>query len=337
VPARVHALMIAPTLLAALIVPVHESVRQSRWEGFRRAHPAIAENHVNLSGREIWLDMRGASSASPGLPFMPPASAEERRFARFHRYPSADALASGGFPYDAARLRPDVQRYVYRQEDGSPGESLPLRRRPYPDNLERLASAAGGEAALLVHQYFHHGDHVEVAPGIARFAFTTEEAVAAARIPGLAIFSLENHTDQTIARMEVSGQTLDLGEYAARSLRNRPCHDRPVGSGAALVDLAQPLRVRWQTLESPRTWHEAQVTVPGFGPAGDGDPGTALTRVRLYALPDGQLAAERYREIRQRDSLSLRTTGVPAQAAPHAVCGGAYAGYDPQTVRLLRD
>jgi hypothetical protein len=49
------------------------------------------------------------------------------------------------------------------------------------------------------------------------------------------------------------------------------------------------------------------------------------------------LAAERYREIRQRDSLSLRTTGVPAQAAPHAVCGGAYAGYDPQTVRLLRD
>ena len=50
-----------------------------------------------------------------------------------------------------------------------------------------------------------------------------------------------------------------------------------------------------------------------------------------------QVVAERYREIRRGDRLSVRTTGLPAQAAAQTVCGGAFSVYNPQTVALLRD
>ena len=334
VPGRVHALMIVPTLLAALIVPVHEQGRQNQWQRFGDAHPAIREVHINLSGGEIGLDTRHASSSSGGFESsMSPASAQGR-FNRLTRYPSPDAVAEGSFAYDGARLKPDVQHYVYRAPDGSPGASLPLQRLPYPEPGP-LQAIVGTE--LLVHHYFHFGDRVEVAPGVARFAATTEDTVAAARLPGLVLFSLENADDPTIFRAEVNGQTLDLGGYAVRVRDGNDFRCRGQGHSAVLADLAHPIRVRWQVLERPGVWQAAQVTVPAFSAASQSDPATALSRVRLYVLPDRQVVAERYREIRRGDRLSVRTTGLPAQAAAQTVCGGAFSVYNPQTVALLRD
>lgn len=335
VPGRVHALLFVPTLLAALIVPVGESIEQSRRDSFREANPAIAETHVNLSGRTIWLDTRLASFNSGGTPYMEPASGEHRNFSSFRRYPRPETLASDEFPYEGARLKEGAARYTYFDVDGKAGASLPLRRLPYPD-LGKLRSAyAYGEAGLLVYQYFHYADHVEVAPSIARFSGMTEQTMESARIPGLAIFSLENHTPETIARVEIDGQTWDMGSYAARSLLSRPC-DPVHGGSPVLLDLEQPVRVRWQALENPQAWHEATVAVPAFSEAGKADPNTGLLRVRLYFLPDGTVAAERYKEIRSRgDKLAIRSTGLPSSAQPYVSCGGAYAGYNPQTVTLL--
>jgi hypothetical protein len=47
------------------------------------------------------------------------------------------------------------------------------------------------------------------------------------------------------------------------------------------------------------------------------------------------VAAERSREIRARGELSVRATGLPAAAQAYTGCGGAYSGYNPQTVKLL--
>ena len=78
------------------------------------------------------------------------------------------------------------------------------------------------------------------------------------------------------------------------------------------------------------------MSVPAFSPASKADPAKALTRVRLYFLPDGSVAAERFREIRSRgDKLAIRSTGLPPSAQPYASCGGAYAGYSSRTVELL--
>lgn len=333
-PGRIHALLLLPPLLATLIVPIDESIRQEKGNQFSRANPAIEESHVNFSGQTLWLDYRYASASSGGgSPYMEPASAEHRRFSRFRRYPTPTALDD--FPYEGARLKHGITRYTYYDVDGKPGASLPLLRLPAPD-LDALNRAYRyGEAALLVYQYFHYADRVEVAPTLARFAASTEDAMTAARIPGLTIVSLENYTRQTLARLEVEGQAVDLGGHAARSLAGMRC-DPMQGGSPARLDLEQSLRVRWQALEDPQRWHEATVTVPAFSAAAQGDPDKGLPRVRLYFLPDGTVAAERFKEIRARGELAVRATGLPAAARPHAACSvGVYAGYNSQTVRLL--
>ncbi len=339
VPGHIHALMFLPTLAAVLIVPVDDAVRQSRSDSFRKANPAIAETHVNLSGRAIGLDFREASlSSGGGAQSLEPASATLRGgasgFSSFTRYPGPRAATRDAFPYAGSRLKESATRYTYFNVDGTPaGTSLPLLHLPYPDIATLVSAYAYGEAALVVHQYFHYPDHVEVAPGLARFSGMTEDTMGSARIPGLAIFSVENYTPQTLVRLELNGQTQDLGGLA-RSLAGGPC-DPPRGGTPAVLDLDQPVKVRWQTLEDAPRWHEAQALVPAFGPASKADPDKSLLRVRLYFLPDGTIAAERYREIRTRGELAIRATGVPAPAKAYSVCGGAYGNYNPQTVKLL--
>ncbi|CCH08693.1 hypothetical protein ACOTDN_08080 [Achromobacter xylosoxidans] len=337
VPARVHGLLFLPSLVALMIVPIDDQIRRAGADRFRGANPAITENHVNFSGRTLWLDYRaGSSTDGGGQPYMEPASATNDRFSRFRRYPGPDLVAAGTFPYAGAHLKPDVERYAYSSQDGQAGDSLPLRRLPAPDLGKLLPAFAYGEAALLVYQYFHYPDHVEVAPSLGRFAASTEDAMTAARVAGLAIVSLDNHTPHAIARLEINGQTLDLGGDPARSQAGQPC-DPARGGSPAMLDLEQPLRVRWQTLQDPSRWQEARVVVPAFSAASQADPDKGLPRVRLYFLPDGSVAAERFREMRLRGGdLAVRATGVPPQAQAVVACGaGAYSGYNPQTVRLL--
>ncbi len=98
VPGRVHALLFLPTLLALLIVPVGDAIEQSRRDRFSEAHPAIAETHVNLSGDTVWLDMRQASTSMGASPYLEPASAGNRAFSSFRRYPGPSSGAA--FPYE---------------------------------------------------------------------------------------------------------------------------------------------------------------------------------------------------------------------------------------------
>ncbi|MCH6043820.1 hypothetical protein MMA53_24725, partial [Salmonella enterica] len=86
------------------------------------------------------------------------ASADNIQFSRFVRYPTANTLAAGDFPYDGARLRTDVSRYVYSSSDGAPATTLPLRQLPAPSLAALRPAFRYGDAGLLLYQYFHYVD-----------------------------------------------------------------------------------------------------------------------------------------------------------------------------------
>lgn len=335
IPAWAHAWMLLPTLLAVSIVPVSEQVREGRQQAFQEAHPAIVETHVNFTGSDLWLDLRGSVPSTGAQRHLAPNAADEILFARFSRYPTQGATESGVFPYDGTRLKSDVAQYRYALPDGSPGPVRPLRQLPYPQFDALRKAYKYGEAGLVVYQYFHYPDHVEVAPALARFSGMTEQDMEAAQIPGLTIFTVENHGGQALARLEINGQTHDLGERAIPPQTARNCSPAHT-AGPALVDLSQALRLRWQTSDAPARWHEASVTVPAFKQADTKRAGMA--RVRLYVLPDGTVAAERFEEVRlPKNALALRTTGIPDPAKAVTECEGAFSSYNPQTVQRIVD
>lgn len=337
-PGRVHALLFVPTLLALLIYPIADSIERGKYDSFSASHPPIAETHVNLSGSDLWIDTRPSASSSSGAgPSMPLVATKPERFAAFIRYPNPQTDPSA-FPYDGARLNDNVTQYTYRAASGDAGDSLPLKRLPYPD-LAPLYSALGKkEATMLRYFYYHYPDHVEVAPALQRLAGMTEEQLEGKKQKGLVLFKTQNFTPNGIVRLEINGQTLDIGERALTPIVPLPasCQDYPYPAGAAFADLGQPLTLRWQTLDTSQAWHTATLQVPAFRQPGRIDGESTLLRVQLYFLPDGTVEGERFVEVRQsRDQLAIRATGVPARAAAYAGCGGAFSAFNPQTVKLL--
>ncbi|MFY0477998.1 hypothetical protein [Achromobacter marplatensis] len=345
-PGRVHALLFAPTLLALMIYPVSDSIERGKYDTFSAAHPPIGETHVNLSGNDLWLDTKPyASTASGAGPNMPLAASKPERFAAFIRYPSPKTEASGSetspaFPYSGARLNDKVQQYTYRLASGDAGASLPLKRLAYPDLKPLFAALGKNEAAMLRYFYYHYPDHVEVAPALQRLAGMTEQRLDDKTQKGLVLFKTQNYAPHGIARLEINGQTLDIGEQALTPVVPLPasCHDYPYPAGGAFADLSQPLTLRWQTLDAPQVWHTATLQVPAFRQPESMDGESTLMRVQLYFLPDGSVEGERFVEVRKsRDQLAIRATGLPTRAAAYAGCGGAFSAFNPQTVKLLAD
>lgn len=340
IPGRIHALLFVPTLLALLIYPAYESIEQARRDGFSAAHPTIAETHVNLSGKDLWIDTSPyASTWSGASPTLPLAANKPQDFAAFNRYPNASA--STPFPYDGSRLREDVTQYVYR----TPAEMaqtapLPLNRLPYP-NLKPLSSSLGqSDASLLRYVYFHYPDHVDVAPALNRLSGMTEDRIEGGKQKGLVLLKAHNDTPSAIARLEINGQTLDIGDRALKSNAPLPaaCHDFAAPIGGAFVDIEQALTLRWQTLDARQTWHEATLRVPAFKNPRPVDGESTLMRVQLYFLPDGTVEGERFVQVRlAKGQLGIRATGVPAPAVAYASCGSAFSAFNPQTVKLLAD
>ena len=356
VPGRVHAWLFLPTLIAMLIYPASESFEKSKRERFSDAHPYIAETHVNLSGKDLWIDTTPYATTSSGAgPRMPFAAAESQQFMVFNRYPSP--AATQPFPYDGTRLREDIAQYRYLSASGDAvAASLPLTRLAYPD-VARFSSALNKpDRSMLRYLYFHYPDRVEVAPVLNRLAGMTEQRLDRKGQHGLVLLSAVNYTSSAIARLEVNGQTLDIGDRALVSVAPLPaaCHDfaRPIG--AAFIMLSRPLALRWQTTGAPGTpetpeahepsstanaahpWHTATLHAPAFRHPEPVDGESTLMRLQLYFLPDGTVEVERFVQVHlPKDKLGIRATGVPARAAPYASCGGAYSTYNPQTVPLL--
>ncbi|WP_110949667.1 hypothetical protein [Pseudomonas bohemica] len=339
-PGRIHALLILPTLCAALVIPMGESVKEQSRTRFTDVHPPITEIHVNLSGHNLGLD-DGPSAASSGTGPLLSADRPDK-FVKLTRYPSPEAIQTQSFPYDGTHLKADVDMYRYMKipyYDAPPAHPpLPMHRLPYPD-LKSLSHITGErEGTLLVHIYFHYADHVDAAPAMASFVGTRDIPTSDEASQKPVIFDVYNYLPSPIVRVEVNGQTIDLGDYAVRSTPAlpSPCRNFPTPSGGAFVDPGQPLTLRWQTLDEPKRWSMATVDVPRFSSPLPENEKKEPVRVLLYFLPDGAVAAERYLEIGGRDGkLAIRATGLPPPAVRYASCGNIFSRYDPDTVKLL--
>ncbi|MBA0280870.1 hypothetical protein D7Y44_06105 [Stenotrophomonas maltophilia] len=342
VPGRVHALMFAPTAAALLIVPVWLSLQRS-WDSVAGGSRApIAETHINLSGQPLWLDTTPyASNGSGAGPDLPMQGDAPERFMAFHRYPNAQSDADHAFPYEDARLKRSVDHYRYGTPSGDRAVTdVPLVRQAYPDTSPFKAGWRRAGMPELVHLYYHYSDHVEVAPTLARLSGLTADELERSRFEGLVLFKIHNYGSAPIVRMEVNGIALDIGDRAIANIPEAPqdCTAYGYPVSPALMSLDLPLQVRWQTLAAPTQWHSARVQVPAFRQPQPLQGQSTLQRVLLYVLPDDALAAERYAEVVEGDTLrGIKATGLPASAAAHAVCGSARASYREGADTVLAD
>ncbi|WP_285319446.1 hypothetical protein [Stenotrophomonas maltophilia group sp. Smal35] len=342
VPGRVHALMFAPTTAALLIVPVWLSLQRS-WDSVAGGSRApIAEMHINLSGQPLWLDTSPYASTGSGAgPDLPMQGDTPERFMAFHRYPNTQSDADRAFPYEDARLKRSVDHYRYATPSGDRAVTdVPLVRQAYPDTTPFNAGWRRTGTPELVHLYYHYSDHVEVAPTLARLSGLTADELERSRFEGLVLFKIHNYGSAPIVRMEVNGTALDIGDRAIASIPVAPgdCTAYGYPLGAALLSLDAPLQVRWQAVDAPAHWHSARVQVPAFRQPLPLQGQSTLQRVLLYVLPDGTLAAERYAEVFEGDTLrGIKATGLPTSAATHAVCGSARASYREGADTVLAD
>jgi len=337
-PGRIHAAMFAPPLLAMCIVPAAMEMESADARRFSDAHPAIHETHVNLSGGPLWLapdvDGNNASGAPPEMPMEPAPGA---RFVSLTRYPDKAGVAAGTFPYDGAHLRAGIDTYTYGSSNPegrstTNGRTVPLVRSPYPD-LHKVGRHVT-ESWVLVHQYFHYSDHVEMVPSLNLGAASTEDALIG-KVGNLVQFHLSNHVAPVIARLEVNGQNLVLGSNGTIEA-NTHCNWTYTRAGEALVDVGAPLKLRWQRLDAPGHWHEASVTMPALRAAPRGAP-VSLPSVLLYFTGNGQVAAERFQLFDAGDDRRvLLASGLPASVPADETCGSAMDGFNPETVTLLR-
>ncbi|MFK3781574.1 hypothetical protein [Agrobacterium sp. NPDC089420] len=340
VPGRAHALIFLPTLLALSIFPVSQSIEQGKADRFGTANPAISETHVNLSGSNLWLDTRpSASTSSGGGPDMPLSAENPERFSTFRRWPNPDTIAAGLFPYEGSRLKDGIDRYTYRSMTGEALSSLPLHRFPYPDLRPFFPILGEEEAPRLTYLYFHYADHVEVVPSLSRLSGMTEQKLEEKKLKGLVQFRVQNYMPASIARLEVNGQGLDIGEWPVKSMFPKPaqCRDFPQPVGGAFVDIDQPLSIRWQTVNKPQIWHSATLRLPAFRQQGSLNGESTLLRALLYFLPDETVEGERYVEVRLSNGAAIRATGMPEEAIHYASCGSAYDNFNPQRVKLLAE
>lgn len=337
-PGRVHAVMFAPSLLAICIVPAALEMESAKARRFSDEHPAIHETHVNLSRQPLWLapDVDG-TNASGALLEMPMRAGPAAKFESLTRYPDQAGLAAGTFPYEGAHLRAGIDSYTYGSSNAegqstANGRTVPLLRLPYPDLHE--VGRYVPEPWILVQQYFHYGDHVEMAPGVRLGAASTEEALIG-KVGHLVQFHLSNHVAPVIARLEVNGKTLVLGRDGPIEVNTR-CIWAYTPAGEALVDLGAALKLRWQTLDDPGHWHEASVTLPALRTVTGRTP-ASLPSVLLYFTGSGQVAAERFQLFKgDGDHSILAATGLPAGVPANETCGTAMDAFNPETVTLLR-
>ena len=320
-PAKLHAAIFLPTLAAMSVLPIGTGVQDIAREWFSEAHPSIRELHVNFSGRPLWLAVGIAQTSAGSWPHMPLLSGSEARFAGFIRHPQEEEVNQGRFPYTGSRLRESEHSYAYADTDdaGRPIAVRPrsLLLRPYPD-LGRLPSDLR-ESDLLVYQYFHYYDHVDVAPGLGRLDASKLDELQGL-VGNVVSFYLSDQYPRGLARLEVDGQTLAIGTDNERVFE-APCDRRSSFVGIALVDIKMPLAVRWQTLDDPARWREASVSVPAFQGTTSPAMQASVRNVRLYFLDGGVVAAEQF----QTQSLlggGQRTvsTGVPVGARTDRIC-----------------
>ncbi|MFV5215570.1 hypothetical protein ACLIIZ_17745 [Azonexus caeni] len=338
-PAKAYWSIWGPPLAVLACLWLYDLFDEIRRHRFHQAHPNIEEVHINLSGRSLWLDPETTSGSSTFSGELPGAQPEN--FARLTRYVWNNDDLDRLWPYAGSRLAPNFNSLAvhYGHPGNTPATRLPaLVATPYPEFSKLFKGrqpSASDEAALLTYLYFHYADRVEVTPAL-RLSGSQEMDFWGRKIP-LVAFHLANLHALPLARLEIDGQAVALGDHAFTSESpDDACTSRNY-STFAINELNGPLRVRWQFAEANPRWHEALAQVPKsskpYRPAGRAH----LTDVTLYFQDDGSIVAERSLEIDQaQQRLTLLTTGPGQPLRRPAPCGAAADRYTDE-VEIRRD
>lgn len=317
--------------LAALGVDAAFTRQQQNDEA---EHPAIREVHINLSGRSLWLHPDEAGNASGGRAELPGGQPENFRV--LTRYPGGgDAMSA----YRGARLASDFHNmYVFA---GPPADTAPLllqvRQSLYfPDvaAILPLLHYQGGESSLIQYAYYHYSEHIEVAATLS-LSGSQRMDLWGSNLPVVDFYPV-NLGRLPLARLEIDGQAIDLGDNAVPPESEGSCDYRQRNRAATtLLGKEQRLHLRWQQAQPDPVWHEASVLVPPF--TGKRPPGRLReAAVELYFQADGSVVAEPSQLYERGDTLSLRLHATSPLLLREPACGRV-AGRFSEDVKLLRE
>ena len=149
-------------------------------------------------------------------------------------------------------------------------------------------------------------------------------------------FHFANLTDRPLARLEVDGQAIALGEQALRPeyAEDAGCTSRNY-SGYAITRLDKPLSVRWQFAQANPEWHQGQVSVTGFGPVQRGGRPRS-TSVDLFFQTDGSIAAEAWQLIDLSGGEFALRIHAPTPLHHEPPCGRARDSYN-DSVKIIQE
>lgn len=331
VAARTYLWMWAPPLVvlvgAALVNELIEMRSRAQADSFESAHPNVVEVHVNLSGRDLWLDPESAANDSNGAAVLPAAHPE--KFVELTRYAKNFYGEDRMLAYDGGRLAADFRElavYFGPPASTKPSKLPVLVAAPYPDVglfVSKLSFRPLNNVSLMKHLYFHYADRVEVAPALSLSGSAAMD-LWGTNLP-VVDFHLANLAARPLARLEIDGQAIDLGDGAFRPERAEggDCRSRNF-EAHAINRLREPLKVRWQFAQANPPWHEALVNVPVFKSAKGPFGRVRSTSVDLYFQDDGSVVAERSQLIdRASESLAVRSTGPAVALRQPPPCGMA--------------
>lgn len=338
-PGRTYIWMWAPSLTVLFGQAIVNTVQVEQKQAIEEAHPNIREVHVNLTGQDFWLDPDTATNSTDGAAKIPGDAPE--KFISFTRYygnyyGKEDKMTS----YDGARLSDSFHnmRIFWGKPESTRPTILPVNRSTtFPDvkNLIEHMSFKGGESSVIQYGYYHYRDHIDVVPMVTLSGSQSMDLWGSG-LP-LIEFHIANLGNRALARLEIDGQTIDLGSdaFAPEHSDNMACTSRNFQTYAT-SHLSAPLKLRWQFAQANPEWHEASVAVPEFKPSTAPPSHIRTTSVDLYFQADGSVVAERSQIAESLRGLTLRTTGpaLPLQHKPP--CGFAPDRYGSE-VTILQD
>jgi hypothetical protein len=342
-PERTFAWMWLPPLAVLVALWVILGVKNQQQRSIEAAHPKIEEVHINLTGRSLWLDPEEAAISAGGNEEMRGNSPE--KFVKLTRYfghasgRGDDKMAA----YHVARLADSFRemRVFYGQPADTSPTIVPVNRPtafPEVKAFIKHSSGWGGEEQDIEYLYYHYPDHVDVVPAL---SVSYEQSMRwwGTEVP-LVEFHIANLGTRPIARLEIDGQAIALGDeaFTPESAKDSACRSRNFAA-YAVNHLAAPLKVRWQLAQANPSWHEANVVVPEFGSGKAPQGNIHSTSVDLYFQADDSVVAERsqFMDLPQGRS-AIRTTGPAVPLLRKPPCGFAPERYGyNETVTVIKN
>lgn len=312
------AVMWLPPLAALLLTPAYNEVASRQHEAILRAHPPIAEWHVNLTGRTFWL-------APEVGPF--PHDAKPEAIRLMYRQQSRDNTTDPMREYAGLLPAPGFRHLtVFSAPRGVAPASKPVAIGPIPAlKLIEPAFPYGG-GPVVSYMYYHYPDRIDVAPALHLYKIERNDNPTA-RVP-FVVFYPRNLAGPPIVRIEIDGQALQLESavfaHSGDKDDRRLCQ---IPGAPAINWLNAHLKIRWQVAQANPAWREATVARPSLVHMGSARSSVKRNAVHLYFLADGSVALQREQILGLDDEApGVRFTEPPQLTTP-IPCGTAQDVY----------